>query len=123
MCLLRGHGHQQAIWRLLSQTGIAGAFQRDRRSEIGRAGGVGPALDDLDRDVVVRKPGSIDALFDDLLLINIAPMPSVLWRAAECPLCTRGVPLERPDGQGRGCGRRSECSRAITDITGIAPAA
>lgn len=34
--------------------------------------------------------------FAGLPLRTIAPVPSALWRAEACPLCARGVPIERP---------------------------
>jgi len=42
--------------------------------------------------------GERPASFDDLPLTTITSLPSTLWREADCPLCARGVPLERPDG-------------------------
>lgn len=61
-----------------------------------RAGGAEPVA--IGALLVLEASGSPPPHFDGLPLTTGATLPSALWRAAECPLCARGVPLERPGG-------------------------
>lgn len=48
--------------------------------------------------LVLGSSGARCDRFDDLPMMTIATLPSALWRPEACPLCARGIRLERRGG-------------------------